>query len=275
MNYLEYTFVIHPPQPWTEILIAELGEAGFESFVETEMGVSAYIQKVACKEDILKDISTLKSELTKIEYHVQEIEQINWNAEWEKNFNPISVNNRCIVRASFHPKGNHKYDIIIQPKMSFGTGHHETTFMMLQFILENDLKGKEVLDMGCGTAVLAILASKCGVKKVDAVDIDEWCVENSLENILINDCSNISVFLGDSNFLLGRNYNVILANINRNILLNDLDKYVNTLKESSEIYLSGFYTEDLPMIVDACNNIGVSFVENKSKNNWVAAKFKY
>ncbi len=272
--YIGYDFKVNPLQPGTEILIAELGYAGFESFVETEEGVTAYIQKDDWNEHILKDINILDSDEFKIEYIFSEIEQINWNSEWEKKFDPIEVDGKCTVRAPFHPNKNFEYEIVIEPKMSFGTGHHETTFMMLQFILENDFKGKTVLDMGCGTAVLAILAEMRGASNLDAIDIDEWCFENSLENIQRNDCQNISVFLGDASLLKGKKYDVIIANINRNILLNDMDAYRKCLENGGELYLSGFYNEDLPIIKDACNNLGFTFVENKEKNKWVAAKFK-
>ncbi len=274
MNYIEYIFKVSPLQPGTEILIAELGYVGFESFVETEEGVTAYIQKDDWNEHILKDINILDSDEFKIEYTFSEIEQINWNSEWEKNFDPIEVDEKCTVRAPFHPNKNFEYEIVIEPKMSFGTGHHETTFMMLQFILENDFKGKSVLDMGCGTAVLAILAEMRGASKLDAIDIDEWCFENSLENIERNNCQNISVFLGDAKLLSDKKYDVIIANINRNILLNDMEAYRNCLDKGGELYLSGFYNEDLPIIKEACNNLGFTFVENKEKNKWVAAKFK-
>ncbi len=273
MNYIEYIFKVSPLQPGTEILIAELGYAGFESFVETEEGVTAYIQKDDWKEHILKDINILNSDEFKIEYTFSEIEQINWNSEWEKNFDPIEVDGKCTVRAPFHPAKNFEYEIVIEPKMSFGTGHHETTFMMLQFILENDFKNKTVLDMGCGTAVLAILAEMRGASKLDAIDIDEWCFENSMENIQRNDCKNISVYLGDASLLSDREYDVIIANINRNILLNDMQTYMESLNDVGELYLSGFYLEDLPIITETCNNLGFNFVENKEKNNWVAAKF--
>ncbi len=271
--YIEYIFKVSPLQPGTEILIAELGYAGFESFVETEEGVTAYIQKDEWNEHILEDINILDSEEFIIQHTFSEIEQINWNEEWEKNFDSIEVDGKCTVRAPFHPNRNFEYEIVIEPKMSFGTGHHETTFMMLQFILENDFEGKSVLDMGCGTAVLAILAEMRGASKLDAIDIDEWCFENSLENIERNHCKNISVFQGDASLLSGKKYDVIIANINRNILLNDMDTYRKCLDKGGVLYLSGFYLEDLPIITEACNNQGFTFVENKEKNKWVAAKF--
>ncbi|MRT17067.1 50S ribosomal protein L11 methyltransferase [Vitellibacter sp. q18] len=274
MNYIEYIFKIEPLQPGTEILIAELGYAGFESFVETEEGVTAYIQKEVWNGAILDEINIFSSEEFEITLTFSEIEQINWNAEWEKNFDPIEVDGKCTVRAPFHPKKNFEYEIVIEPKMSFGTGHHETTFMMLQFILENDFEEKTVLDMGCGTAVLAILAEMRGAKKLHAIDIDEWCFENSLENIQRNNREHIDVFLGDASLLKGKKYDVIIANINRNILLQDMEAYRNCLTTEGELYLSGFYLEDLPIITECCNNLGFTFVENKEKNKWVAAKFK-
>ncbi|MCG2418110.1 50S ribosomal protein L11 methyltransferase [Aequorivita sp. F47161] len=271
--YIEYNFKISPLQPGIEILIAELGYAGFESFVENEEGVTAYIQKDEWNKDILDHINILKSDEFKIEFTTSEIAQVNWNSEWEKNFDPIEVDGKCTVRAPFHPNKNFEYEIVIEPKMSFGTGHHETTFMMLQFILENDFEDKTVLDMGCGTAVLAILAEMRGATNLDAIDIDEWCYENSIENIERNNCKNISVFLGDASLLSGKKYDVIIANINRNILLNDMESYRKCMREGGVLYLSGFYVKDLPIITDACNNLGFNFVENKEKNQWVAAKF--
>lgn len=274
MIYLEYKFRVEPLQPGVEILIAELGAAGFESFVENEDGVDAYIQKDEWQEDILDTIHILNSDEFKIEFTSSEIEQINWNEEWEKNFTPIEVDGRCFVRAPFHNAGEYEYEIVIEPKMSFGTGHHETTFMMLRYILENDFRNKSVLDMGCGTAVLAILAEMRGATTLDAIDIDEWCYENSIENIERNNCRNISVFQGDASLLKDRKYEIIIANINRNILLQDMHSYKESLKPGGELYLSGFYIEDLPVIKEACNNLGLSFVSHKEQNRWVAAKFE-
>jgi len=271
--YIEYDFKVSPLQPGVEILIAELGYAGFESFVEDEDGVKAYIQKAEWKDNILEEVNILHSTEFTMSYVQKEIEQVNWNEAWEKNFNPIVVKDSCAVRAPFHEPFNVEYEIIIEPKMSFGTGHHETTFMMLQYILENDYDQKTVLDMGCGTAVLAILAEMRGATSLDAIDIDEWCVENSKENIGRNNCKHISVSLGDATAIPKKKYHTVIANINRNILLNDLPVYAESLLDGGELYLSGFYTEDLPLLIEACNNLDLSFVDNKERNNWVAAKF--
>ncbi len=272
--YIEYTFKVEPVQPATEILIAELGYAGFESFVETEDGVQAYIQQTDWNKDILDDINILQSPAFQITFQQKEIEQVNWNAEWEKNFKPIVVAETCAVRAPFHEPYNVPYEIVIEPKMSFGTGHHETTFMMLQHMLETDCKDKKVLDMGCGTAVLAILAGMRGATEIDAIDIDTWCVENSEENALRNDQGSINVMLGGAEVIPNdAAYDMIIANINRNILLQDMATYVNNLTKGGVLFLSGFYKEDLPIITESCNNLGLKFVQNKEKNNWIAAKF--
>lgn len=272
--YMEYNFTVEPHQPGTEILIAELGLAGFESFVETGDGVRSYIQKREWNEKILENINILSSSEFTIGYTHKEIEPVNWNAAWEKNFDPIEVNDVCVVRAPFHAPYNVHFEIIIEPKMSFGTGHHETTFMMLQYLLENDLDDKAVLDMGCGTAVLAILVEMKGASSIDAIDIDEWCVENSKENIARNNCHRIRVQLGDGSILPSKEtYETIIVNINTNILLNDLPTYVSALKRGGDLYLSGFYKKELTAVTSACNNLGLTLVSCKSKNEWIAAKF--
>lgn len=271
--YLEYTFKVTPIAQGNEILIAELGYAGFESFVENEEGVVAYIQKGEWKPEILEDIQILESDLFEITFDFKEIEQQNWNAEWEKNFHPIEVDGLCTVRAPFHEKPTTKYDIIIEPKMSFGTGHHETTHMMIQFLLKNDLKDKKVLDMGCGTGVLAILAEKEGAADLDAIDIDNWCYLNSLENVERNNCQHIKVLEGDASLLEGNKYDVIIANINRNILLADIPIYVNCLNKGGTLLLSGFYKDDIPQIQERCEEFSLKFIENLEKNHWVAVKF--
>ncbi|MFJ1262447.1 50S ribosomal protein L11 methyltransferase [Capnocytophaga canis] len=272
MNYIEYDFKIEPQGVASEILVAELAEWGFESFVDTERGILAYIQESLWNEHILDEIYILKSEEFLITYSFRTIEQVNWNEEWEKNFDPISVDGLCTVRAPFHPKTDTKYDIIIEPKMSFGTGHHETTYMMLQFLLQTDFSGKSVLDMGCGTSVLAIMSEKRGTTKITAIDIDDWCVENSIENIQRNDCKCIEVKLGDASLLKNEHFDVVIANINRNVLLNDLSLYAATLSQNGMVLLSGFYKSDMPVILEECSKHGLSFVENLERNEWVAVK---
>jgi len=271
--YIAYYFKVNPLQPAVEILIAELGYAGFESFVETDEGVTAYIQKDEWHDKIMKDIQILNSGEFQISYTFEEIEQTNWNEEWEKNFNPIIVDDICAVRAPFHEKFNTKYEIVIEPKMSFGTGHHETTHMMIQHILKNDFTNKTVLDMGCGTGVLAILAEKKGAKSVDAIDIDNWCYINSLENVERNNCNHITVLEGDANLINGKHYDVIIANINRNILLEDIKVYANCLDKNGTLFLSGFYSSDISFIEAECNRFMLKLDEKTEKNNWVALKF--
>jgi len=271
--YIGYEFKVTPLQPGTEILIAELGYAGFESFVETEDGVTAYIQKDEWNASILDDVQILNSDEFKIDFTFSDIEQTNWNEEWEKNFNPIVVDNICSVRAPFHEKPNTQYDIIIEPKMSFGTGHHETTHMMIQHILKNDFTNKSVLDMGCGTGVLAILAEIKGAKPIDAVDYDNWCYLNSLENVERNKCKNITVIEGDASVLKDKKYDIIIANINRNILLNDMETYVSCLNKNGLLFLSGFYNDDIPVIQEVCEKYLLKFDEKLERNHWVALKF--
>lgn len=273
--YVEYNFIVEPLQPASDILIAELGEVGFESFVEEEDGVLAYIQKKDWNTNILDDLPILENENFKITYTLKEIEQENWNATWEQNFQPILVDDVCMVRAPFHEKRDVKYDIIIEPKMSFGTGHHETTHMMLQHVLMLDVQDKNVLDMGCGTGVLAILASKRGALKIDAIDIDNWCYVNSLENVERNLTENVEVFEGDAGLLTDQKYDVIIANINRNILIEDIPKYKKCLHIGGILLVSGFYKEDLPLISDKCEEVNLKFEKNLEKNNWVAAKYVF
>lgn len=274
MNYIEYDFSISPKEIGGEILIAELGEVGFESFVETEKGISAYIQKKDWKENILEEIYILKNPDFSISFQKKEIEQVNWNQEWEKNFNPIVVENICSVRATFHPKTNCPYEIVIDPKMSFGTGHHETTYMMLQHLLKTNLDNKKTLDMGCGTGILAIMAAYKGATQIDAIDIDPWCVENSQENIQRNNVAFINVLLGDAELLKNKKYDFIIANINRNILLNDLPIYVLAMNPNAEIVLSGFYKEDLEIIDKKCLELGLVQQEIIERNNWISVRYK-
>ena len=271
--YLGYHFTVEPKDMGSEILVAELGELPFESFIESDFGVTAYIQKQFWNETILEEVQILNSPEFIISYTIEEIEQVNWNEEWEKNFEAIDVDGKCHVRAPFHPKTNAEFDIIIEPKMSFGTGHHETTHMMIQHLLETDVAEMKTLDMGCGTAILAILAEMKGAKPIDAIDIDNWCYLNSIENAERNNCKNITVYEGDADLLKDKKYDLIIANINRNILLNDMQSYVDCLNPKGTILFSGFYTEDIPFIDASCIEKGLTFVKKLERNNWVSLKY--
>jgi len=273
INYIGYAFTVTPLQSGTEILIAQLGYAGFESFVENEDGVTAYIQEGDWNSTILEDIQILNSDEFEISYVEEVIEQTNWNSEWEKNFNPIQVDDLVSIRAPFHENPNLKYDIVIEPKMSFGTGHHETTHMMVQQLLDLDLTDKKVLDMGCGTGILAIFAEMKGANPIDAIDIDNWCYLNSIENVERNKCSNINVFEGDASLLINKKYDVIIANINRNILLNDMQTYMDCLNDKGVILFSGFYQEDIPIIDAEVSKYGVKIDKIIERNNWVSLKY--
>ncbi len=272
-SYLGYHFTVEPKELGSEILVAELGEKPFESFVESDFGIVAYIKKELWTEDILDDLFVLNSPQFTISFRIEEIEQVNWNEEWEKNFEAIDVDGRCHVRAPFHAESSAEYDIVIEPKMSFGTGHHETTHMMLEHLLDMDVENLKTLDMGCGTAILAILVAMKGAKPVDAIDIDNWCYLNSIENIERNNCKNINVYEGDASLLKGKKYDLIIANINRNILLNDMDIYRECLNEKGIVLLSGFYDEDIPAIDESCAGKGMRLVKKLQKNNWVALKY--
>lgn len=271
--YIGYHFIVEPKELGSEILIAELGEKPFDSFIETDNGFSAFIQKDLWNEAILEDIYILENPEFKITYTFEEIEQTNWNEEWEKNFDPIDVDGLCHVRAPFHPKTDAQFDIVIEPKMSFGTGHHETTHMMIQHLLEMNVTDMKTLDMGCGTAILAILAEMKGAHPIDAIDIDNWCYLNSIENAERNNCKHISVYEGDASLLEGKKYDLIIANINRNILLNDMQTYVDCLNKGGIILFSGFYEQDIPFIDASCTEKGLTFVKKINKNNWVSLKY--
>lgn len=278
MKYFEVTFTAQPcNEIVTDVLSALAGEIGFESFVECEGGVQAYIQQSLFDENALKEmLANFPVPDTKITYTITEPEDKDWNEEWEKNFfQPIVIDNRCVIHSTFHHDYPHaEYDIVINPQMAFGTGHHETTSSILGELLDADLKGKSVLDMGCGTSILAILASMRGADPVTAIDIDDWCVNNSRDNIALNHISNITVELGNASLLKGRKpFDIIIANINRNILLNDMVAYAACMHKGSELYMSGFYVEDIPAIREKAESLGMTFVHHREKNRWVAVKF--
>ena len=275
MNYTQITIPLPNTDSDTEILIARLSLIGFESFEEQPLSLIAYIpEKDFVKEELLsieyclecEDSGTLMVEL---------IPEKNWNEVWESNYPPVTIADRCYIRAPFHESmPSMEYEILIHPKMAFGTAHHETTSLLLELILENDFRDKKVLDMGCGTGVLAILTSMRGANAVTAIDIDRWSYENTLENAAANSITNISVILGGSESIpKNENYNVIFANINKNILLRDMKYYIDTLLEGGYIYFSGFYLNDLKDIQAEAEKYGLEMINKLEKNNWIATVF--
>lgn len=279
MQYIEVTFTVNPLSETANDIIAALAaDLGFESFVESPEGTIGYVPASLYREEALNEALTdFPMSGTTITFTAKEMEDKNWNEEWEKNFfEPIVVDNRCVIHSTFHkdyPKAT--YDIIINPQMAFGTGHHQTTRLIISYLLDIDLQGKTVLDMGCGTSILAILASMRGASSLTAIDIDEWCVNNSIDNLALNHINNIKVFLGDASSLANEGpFDIIIANINRNILLADMQYYVARMNEGAEIYFSGFYESDLPMIQAEAERLGLRYLSHRVEKDWTAAQFK-
>lgn len=275
MKYIELRTTGFTNDEEKEILIAFLGDIGFDSFVEQETELLAYIPEKDFSESSLMQHEYVKNVLTHIRFSFQAIAEKNWNQEWESNYQPVNIENQCQIRAPFHEKiGSIPFDIIIEPKMSFGTAHHPTTSMMIKAMLEMDFTHKKVLDMGCGTGVLAILAALKGANEVIAIDNDEWAYNNTVENIKRNNVT-IAVYLDDAKILQNfNNIDVCLANINRNILLEDIKHYSLCTSSDSLLLLSGFYKEDLNTIEKECTHYGYFLVKVFEQNNWVAALFK-
>lgn len=272
MNYLEATIEVNAD--FAEILIAELAEIGFDTFLENDNGLQAYITEDLFHDQSFKRLMEDYSVKTTLFYTLKGIEKQNWNAEWEKSFAPIEVNDQIRVRATFHEtKGGIPYEIIITPKMSFGTGHHETTSQVMELQLEVDHKDKKVLDVGTGTGILAILAEKLGASQIRAFDIDEWSVENTLENIELNNCHKITVGQGTIKDEVKDEYDIVIANINRNILLDELETYSSFLKKGGILILSGFYEKDGPDIEAECVQHGLKKVKLISKKDWAAVVY--
>ena len=272
-NYLEFNFKIEPLQPWNEILMAELIEIGFDSFTEEYDGILAYIPKDLFQERELKEINLLQNPDIKISYTFEEMPNINWNEEWEKNFSPINVEDQVSIRAEFHKDQNLAHEIIIQPKMSFGTGHHATTYLMIQQMLDMDLKNKTVLDMGCGTSVLAIFAKQQGAGKTVAIDIDEWSVENSIENAARNNVE-LEISQGTAENLGSENFDIILTNINRNILISDIPTYVSVLNSGGQLLLSGLCFFDVDDILEVCTEQKLTLEKKIQREEWVSLLLK-
>ncbi|WP_409149272.1 50S ribosomal protein L11 methyltransferase [Sphingobacterium sp. BS-2] len=276
MKYTAVTFTSSNMEEWQkDLLIAELANLGFDTFEDQDQGFVAYIPAANLDIQALETALLVEAVGYDISYEVNELENKNWNQVWESNFSPIVVDDQCYVRATFHEdKPEYPYQIIIDPKMSFGTGHHQTTSMMLSFILENDFEGKSVLDMGCGTGILAILASKRGASNILAVDFDPICVESVLENKVLNQVDNIEAKLGSKEAIEGKKFNTILANINRNILMDQFDVYYADLENSGELFISGFYDgEDLDILRNKAEGLGFQFVDKKVLDTWCSAKF--
>ena len=278
MQYLEVTFTVNPVSETANDIIAALAaELGFESFVESEQGTIGYVPINQYDEQALNEaLADFPMPDTKVTFTTCEMEDKNWNEEWEKHFfEPIVVDSRCVIHSTFHkdyPKAD--FDIIINPQMAFGTGHHQTTRLIISYLLDIELNGKIVLDMGCGTSILAILASMRGAKALTAIDIDEWCVNNSIDNLALNNISNIKVFQGDASSLASEGpFDVIIANINRNILLADMQYYVARMNQGGEIYFSGFYESDLPMIQAEAERLGLRYISHRVEKDWTAAQF--
>lgn len=278
MKYIEVSFTVTPQSETAcDIIAALTAELGFESFVPSAEGTVGYVPANLYDEDAVAAVLTdFPMPDTTVTFTSREMEDKNWNEEWEKNFfEPIVVDNRCVIHSTFHKDYPEAlYDIIINPQMAFGTGHHQTTRLIISYLLDIDLTDKMVLDMGCGTSILAILASMRGAKSLTAIDIDEWCVNNSIDNLALNNIDNIKVFQGDASSLASEGpFDVIIANINRNILLADMQYYVARMNEGAEIYFSGFYESDLPMIQDEAERLGLTFLSHRVEKEWTAAQF--
>jgi ribosomal protein L11 methyltransferase len=275
-TYLEINAQVTPTEPWADLLIAALGEIGFESFEKTDTGFLGYIPEQEYSAHGTQEALDSYADNCRATFITKTIKATNWNADWEKNFTPITVGERIHVRAPFHPASNSEYEIVIEPKMSFGTGHHQTTYLMLEHLLELNLDQKNVLDMGSGTAVLAIMACKRGARMATAIDIDQWCGQNGLENAQRNGIENIEISVGTAKQLPKTpEFDVVIANINRNVLLDDMERYVACLHKSGVVLLSGFYEADLDLIQIKCDEFGLIYRGHTTKDSWVAAKFLF
>lgn len=276
MEYIKLRCTITPDNEINrELAIAELGNLGFESFTETDEEVEAYIPSKDFSPEMMKAEEISENPFFKLSYTPEIIPDQNWNEVWEKNyFEPLLVEGQCLIRAPFHTEyPQAQYEIIIEPKMAFGTGNHETTHLMIAAILNQDTKGKQVLDMGCGTGILGILASMKGAASITAIDIDEWAYNNSIENAALNGIHNLTAELGDAALLKDRKFDLIYANIQRNILLQDMESYSAAMNHGGEIIMSGFYSEDLPAIREKAEGCGLTYRDHQLRSNWCAARF--
>ena len=274
-NFISVNFRVSPIYPGVEILIAELSLLEFEMFEEIESGLIAYIHSRNFNKKTLSKIKLLKSSEFNITYSIQTIEDKNWNKEWEKNFDKVKIGDNCVIRAPFHKASKKEYEIVIMPEMSFGTGHHETTQLMIENILDSDLTGLSVCDVGSGTGILSILSEKKGAKRVDAVDIDLRCYKNSLENLKRNKCSKVYVQHSSSDILLQNKYDLILCNINLNHLIDNFQNFDKISIQNTHLIVSGFYKNDLDQVNAELKKNNFDFIDFIEKNNWVSSKYCY
>jgi ribosomal protein L11 methyltransferase len=271
MKYIEYTFKVKEAELYRDILLAEISDLPFENFEETADGLKAYIpESKYVKKEILARVNSLKYIQ---DFHIAEIEGINWNEEWEKEYQPIMVENQCLIRAPFHASDSRfLFQVVIKPQMSFGTGHHDTTYLMVKHMLNENIFNKAVLDMGCGTGILAILADQKGANPVWAIDNDEWAYNNTVTNCLLNGTEYVSVRFGDKNAIPDKKFHLILANINKNILKNDMQSYTDHMESGSVLLLSGFFQVDIDEIKESASNCGLKVKAEDSRNDWAIVK---
>ncbi len=273
--YIAYTFTVHPNEPWSEILLAALSELPFESFEFTPIGLNAYIPKKLWTKNILASITLFQNSEVNISYTLETIASANWNAEWETGFSPIEIDDRCVVRAHFHPKTDAPFELVITPRMSFGTGHHETTQMMLKYVLDLSVEDSSILDMGCGTGILAILAAKRGAQIIHGIDNDSNCVANSKENAVQNNQEDIAFWTDENPPEQEDCYDFIFANINKNVLLNQMPNYLFCLKPGGHLILSGFFVADVPELVEQATVLGLRKRSEKAIEKWAALHFTF
>lgn len=272
--YLVVEFKVEPVEPGRDILLATLDLEGFDSFEETEDGLKAYILENDFNEEGLKQLPLLQSDEFTIQYEVDKLENKNWNEEWETNYEPIDMDGKIYIRAPFHEsKPDYLHEVIIEPKMSFGTGHHQTTRLMSRLLLNLDVKNKKVLDMGTGTGVLAIIAEKQGANDILAIDNFEWAVENTAENAERNGCTKIKALHGDAEALKGLHFDTVLANINRNVLLEDMKTYIETLSKDGELLISGFFERDFDLLNDEATHLGMELKNKTGEDRWLACHY--
>lgn len=269
MEYIELDIILHQCEKYVDILFAKLHDIQFESCSQDEHGIKAYIPAKLFDQEAVDNVLSEVLLLTNLTFTISRITQKNWNSEWEQNYSPVFINDRCVIRAHFHKSfDDMQYEIIITPKMSFGTGHHETTSLMINEMFQLEFQEKSVLDIGTGTGVLSILASKLGAKDLLGIDLDEWAFKNSLENAELNNVSNINFIHGDVSSIKRSEVDIILANINRNVILNDIKNYISIMRKNARILLSGFLHEDIPVVLEKTSKFGLELITQKNKNKW-------